>query len=290
MRRGGEPFPEFWRRDLRRALAAEGRSAVSVGDCGFLVLAALVFGLCALILYAEGGYHAGFSSLNALGAVKPQGPWEWVTAFGDERFVVALALLSSLRSPRVFWAFMVAAAVGVLYARGLKWLFDAARPPAVLPSDGFNLIGAAHRRSSFPSGHSVAVGLLAGVWLCFVRERWLRWGLLILTVQVAMSRVVVGVHWPVDVLSGLTGGMLSAWMGARVSASWRWGTEVRGHALLVLLGTLFLIPGGFVEGDYPTAAWMLNAVALIAVARVVWGYAWDPWWRWRHGHTGGNPG
>lgn len=103
----------------------------------------------------------------------------------------------------------------------LKAVVDRARPP----SDGLFIDALG---TSFPSGHAqvagygwVTFGLLA---LIVVRGRhrwWLAaccWGLGLLVVG---SRVVLGVHWPSDVIAGyavgVAGALLAAWLLVQVA-------------------------------------------------------------------------
>lgn len=70
--------------------------------------------------------------------------------------------------------------------------------------------------SSFPSGHTLTAAALAtAVYLCAMRN-WpqARWPFIALTslwaLLVALSRLVLGVHWPTDVLAALCAGVLLA--------------------------------------------------------------------------------
>ncbi len=67
---------------------------------------------------------------------------------------------------------------------------------------------------SFPSGHSLMAGLLAGWFLYWAACRGLirrLWWLAPWAAAVAWSRLVLGVHRPVDVLAGLALGLLASW-------------------------------------------------------------------------------
>jgi membrane-associated phospholipid phosphatase len=150
--------------------------------------------------------------------------WQWLTLFGDERVAFALGLLIARRHPRVFWSLACAAVVAVPSTpAGLKPLIDASRPPRVLAPDSFNLIGPAHKRKSFPSGHSTTAGVFFGVLICFAPALSSRLILLFLAVSAGVSRVALGVHWPVDVAFGLGGGMLCRLGGLAARAKSPWG-------------------------------------------------------------------
>lgn len=282
-----EGFANFLRVDLTRALAVGQKRVpdLSEGVNWAMLIWAALCGLVAVGLYLNGGYHAGFQALNRLGAAQPQWPWQLVTLLGDERLLFALALLVCRRYPSVLWALVLAGVIGAGYTHGLKFLVGAARPPAILQGDALNLIGAGHRKGSFPSGHSLTIAMFLGVWFGFTRERWLRWGLVILAAEIAGSRVVVGVHWPVDVAAGLMGGVLAAWVGIHLSQRWAWGVRLPGHAVLVSLAVLFVLRVLGDQGDYPDATWLLGTASFAGVGLVAWDYGIAPWSRWRGDET-----
>lgn len=68
--------------------------------------------------------------------------------------------------------------------------------------------------SSFPSGHTTNTAALAtALALCLARiwPRWEGWGMAVAlawTLLVALSRMVLGVHWPTDVLAAICLGVL----------------------------------------------------------------------------------
>ena len=116
---------------------------------------------------------------------------------------VALGVLEWLRRRRLaVLAFLAMVAVGQnLIANTVKELVDRPRPPVphLASSSGF----------SFPSGHTAAAAATwAAVALVLGRGRPLRvkallaTGAALLTVAVAASRVLLGVHWLTDVIGG----------------------------------------------------------------------------------------
>jgi membrane-associated phospholipid phosphatase len=233
-------------------------------------LAAIVLGTGLALL---AGYHAGFIRLNDAAATLPPALWQALTVLGDERVAFALSLLFARRHPRVFWTLVCAALVAVLYSRGLKPLVDAARPPAVLPTGSFNLIGPGHRGEGFPSGHSVTAGVFYGVLIAYAGR--LRWRVLFLVIAVlaGLSRVAVGVHWPVDVAFGLGGGLLAAWLGLRVASRMPWGVyDGSVHLALVTLGAIVALGLWFDDGGYVAMAAGLQLLAATALTTVALGY------------------
>lgn len=110
-----------------------------------------------------------------------------------------------------WWEIIVRAlcAAGLAYAARtiLGWLFFRWRPFAVLP-DVHQLISMGPAESSFPSGHASVAFALA--FYIFTRDRGWGWSFIILAILVALGRVFVGVHYPLDVFVGFIVGWLAA--------------------------------------------------------------------------------
>ncbi|MFD2111429.1 phosphatase PAP2 family protein [Thiorhodococcus fuscus] len=248
------------------------------GASDWLIRWAMVSALVAMTIVLICGYHGGFIRLNAIAAGYPDWVWESLTSFGNERVLAALALLFSLRYPRLFWSLLVSALIAALYSRGLKDLLDLPRPPAMLEEGVFHLIGPVHSRASFPSGHSVAAAVFFSVLIWHART-W-PWRLLatLFVVAVGFSRVAVGVHWPVDVAAGLMGGALAAWLGCRIAQHWPGPAEnVVLHLAVVTLLAVLALSLLYDPGQYPNAAPMLRTLGLVAFLSVMIQYLLLPW-------------
>lgn len=233
-------------------------------------LAALVLGAG---LWLLAGYHAGFATLNGVAAELPAWLWQGLTVLGDERVAFALSLFVARRHPRVFWALIVAGLLAALYARGLKPVLDAARPPAVLDSGSFNLIGPGHRSDSFPSGHSVTAGVFFGVLALFARRRAWRGLCLLLALAAGLSRTALGVHWPVDVAFGLAGGWAAAIIGVWLARRSQWGIlDGSVHLAFVTLAAVVSVGLWFDDGGYPAVGPALQALCAAALGTAVLGY------------------
>ncbi|AHE97245.1 PA-phosphatase [Thioalkalivibrio paradoxus ARh 1] len=104
-----------------------------------------------------------------------------------------------------------------------KELLDLPRPAALFEPGSFHLIGPALHSKGPPSGHSLAVFLVAGIAVYFVRSGFLRLVLLAGAALVALSRVAVGAHWPLDVVLGSGLGLVGAWLSIRIAEWLPWG-------------------------------------------------------------------
>lgn len=272
-----EGLIESWRRDLSDKLA-EGaqrlpaRSREGTAWLSFWALSALVAGIG---LYAFGGQQAGFSWLNTAASHHPDWVWICLTILGDERIPFAVALMLGLRYPRLFWALVVAGLIALVYSRGLKILLDTARPPGVLEAGSFNLIGLGHRRTGFPSGHSVNAAVFFGVLIYYTSRTGIRAVFLTLGLLAGLSRVAVGVHWPIDVAGGMLGGVLAARLGVEIAARWpgpisRLPVHLAAVAVLSVLSlSLFYYDGGYPLMATPLALLGSMALSLVLVRYLI---------------------
>lgn len=214
-----------------------------------------------------------FFALNRVHLVTGDWLWQQVTIFGDA--MIALALLALwLRYPRLIWAGFLAALLATLWTHGIKGPWPLPRPAAVLPPEALHVIGKTYRHGSFPSGHATTIFTLAGVLALWLpRSPW-RWLPPLLAIPVALSRSIVGAHWPVDLLAGAFGGWLAAVGGLYLARRWNWGTRRPGRNLLAGLVLLACVLAPFSDLGYPEARWLqaVLGAALFAIgAHILYG-------------------
>ncbi len=125
----------------------------------------------------------------------------WLTDAGSHGLVwlaLGLALAIASRRYAVFGTLVLALVLSEAVSFALRQAIGRDRPP-VRFVDPVPLIATPHSHS-FPSGHATTAFAAATVLgAAFPR---LRWALLALAAAIAWSRVVVGVHYPLDVLGG----------------------------------------------------------------------------------------
>jgi undecaprenyl-diphosphatase len=125
-------------------------------------------------------------------------------------FVVVLAAAALLlRRPRVLWATVLAVAAagaGLVVAAVLARVVDRPRPFVAHPQIHAFLAHAAD--PGFPSDHATAAFAIAVVLLIRLGWRWLP--VLLAAAALAVARVLVGVHYPADVLAGALLGTVAA--------------------------------------------------------------------------------
>jgi membrane-associated phospholipid phosphatase len=225
-------------------------------------VAALAFCLVA----ASGRNPEVFAWLNALGPRTSDLLWANLTILGDTVVALTLCLPLWRRRPDLLWALAIGALLATAWVHVLKPIVDAPRPPAVL-GDAVHVIGPAYRAGSFPSGHATTIFAVAGLYSLGLRSPAVTALALALATLAAMSRSVVGVHWPLDVLAGMFGGWLSAALGLAVARRLGFGLKpaVQWVIALLLGGCAMALLAGHRTG-YPQALWLQRAVALVCLA------------------------
>ena len=225
------------------------------------------------VIHATGANHAVFLWQNQGGHVVGDVAWFHLTMLGDGAVALTLVLPWIRRAPGLFWAALVAAMVAALWTQVTKQLIDVPRPLTVFGDGAFHLAGPAFRHVSFPSGHAAAAAALAGILILGVEGHALwRVALLGLAGLVGVSRIMVGVHWPLEVLWGMLGGWLGAWSGLALQArrGWRtagWGGMVAGVVLMAVAASLLV-------SHHIGMPAVMPAQRLLATVCLVWG-AWE---------------
>jgi membrane-associated phospholipid phosphatase len=257
------------------------------------VIAALM-GLAGALLARTPADRTIFIAVNEWGARVPViASALSVLGLGAAMFVLSGVI--GLRRPDVPAAVLLTLLVGGLAVHSVKLLAGASRPLAALGPDTVHVIGSALRAHSMPSGHAAAYGAVAAmVWTALWPggPAWRRWALAapvtVLAVAGALARVVVGAHWPSDLLVGaalgaIAGTLVVATQWGRLATRWlsqrlmgRVGAPVMA---VLLLGTSVALWKSL--DDYPLAAALYVVLAVLGVSTAC---AW--WWFYRRTTAG----
>ena len=121
--------------------------------------------------------------------------FKFITFFGDETFYVLVL-------PILFWIWnrdksaklFIVVMFSLLINFWLKEIFQIPRPlgTALIEQGGF----------SFPSGHAQGSATLWILLIFMIKKRWMIFTAVSMIFLVALSRVYLGVHFPVDILGG----------------------------------------------------------------------------------------
>jgi membrane-associated phospholipid phosphatase len=218
------------------------RWPLASGRTSWLLAAAVAIGLLALVSVFD-------ASLSRYGRGLPApvvDVFAIITRFGDSEWILVPALVLWLITivfaaiipkpvPRRalwqmagIWAFIgLGVAIPGLLTTLIKRVVGRARPE-LLDTVGplqfqWNWIDWTYQ--SFPSGHTTTAFATCFV-VSFLSPRWFPW-MLILAVLIGLSRIVVGAHYPTDLIAGAIIGTLGAYLVRNVFAARRWVFEVR---------------------------------------------------------------
>lgn len=210
----------------------------------FNLILLILFLFCFVCVLLTGTDRSLFICINSLSKYTGTFIWSNLTFLGDALPAVVVMLLLIRKKPEAVWSGIVATIIATLFVHVLKSYFSLSRPPAIIDKDIINIIGPAISSHSFPSGHTVTVFTLAGIVIFYFRSQLLRFFIVFLTMLVGVSRIVVGVHWPSDVLAGAVIGILCAVAGVYIVTRLGWNKTRNGQVVLgglLILTNLYLL-------------------------------------------------
>lgn len=147
----------------------------------------------------------------------------WLAVYGLLVFVV-VALIGWFwprervrrRLQRLIVLGVMSAMLAIVFEQVISVLYFRARPFTVIET--LTAYDAFVDSTSFPSLHTALATAFAGAWLWARRYR-VGFSLLGLALLIGLSRVIIGVHYPSDIIGGLASGLLASWLVAR-QAGW----------------------------------------------------------------------
>ncbi|HGY56109.1 MAG TPA: phosphatase PAP2 family protein [Caldithrix abyssi] len=179
----------------------------------WIVIPAVLTTTFLLLVYVMDWNHPLFLYLNHISHYSGEALWANITILGDTLVTAVLILPLLKKRSEIIWTLLFAGVLALLVSQGLKTLLQMPRPPAVLDKNLFHIIGPALTQRSFPSGHTTTVFTVAFVLILYIRRNALRIFYFTTALVIGLSRIVVGVHWPLDILGGILTAVLSALVG-----------------------------------------------------------------------------
>ena len=157
-----------------------------------------------------------------------------LTQLGDVLIFFPLITVFIVYAPRLWEALLTSAIISLIVSATLKKLFSMPRPAAVFDNDSFVIIGRTlSGRTALPSGHSIAaffvITILLFAFMPKKNKHKIIWSFFILTLGfvIAISRVGVGAHYPLDVVIGSTIGYIVAVIGIKVNNEMNWLARIK---------------------------------------------------------------
>lgn len=204
---------------------------------------------------------SGVEILRAIQSI--QAPF-WDAVFGaitnlhhEMIYILVLPLIYWLYDKRFGRYLFTVFAIGFWSNDLLKEVFKTARPD---PSQVRVILAETGGGYSFPSGHSQTPLVFWGAIALHVQRRWFTWLVGIMLFLIGLSRLYIGVHWPLDVLGGWVIGLLVL---AALNASRSfWRGEHQGLlfklSLSVLIPALALTLSGMLSGgEVASLTWVI---------------------------------
>ncbi len=164
------------------------------------------------------------------------------TVPGLTAFFTAITSLGSLEFymlaiPVIYWTvnkhfgfrFAVFFTLSAYINSGVKHLFATERPPQELrlvTQEGY----------SFPSGHAQGSTAFWGFLALKIKKPWAYWFAAVMVALISISRIYLGVHWPIDIVGGLAIGLILLFVYSRAA-----GTSYKNIPLqTMVLGAILL--------------------------------------------------
>ncbi len=183
-----------------------------------------------------------FLWLNHALYLPAEGLWLNVTLFGDAGMMAILLLPLIGKRPDIIWSALLAGILTAILVDVGKDFFAFQRPPNVLAAETFHQLGNRFGAASFPSGHTAAAFSVAGTISLMVTDTRIRLAVIALALFIALSRIAVGAHWPMDITAGAFTGWLAAifgvWLGRHLPANR--GVQIF-CALLLVTTVIYLV-------------------------------------------------
>ncbi|MFG6687200.1 phosphatase PAP2 family protein [Mariniflexile sp. HNIBRBA6329] len=174
-----------------------------------------------------------------------------LTQLGDVLILLPFLTLFMVQAPKFWQSLITSLIVSAVFSNLFKKIFAVPRPAAMFDQDSFVIIGRTLTGSnSLPSGHSIATfTIVASVFFAFMPKKTklkIAWFLFIFSTGlfIALTRVGVGAHYPLDIVVGSILGYLAAIVGIFITKKfnpWTWLTNKKYYPISIVLFSVWAI-------------------------------------------------
>jgi membrane-associated phospholipid phosphatase len=206
--------------------------------------------------------------------------WLNITMLGDVAVLLPILSLAVFRNTRLWASLIGSIPLALLLTHGGKLLFKIPRPAAIIDNSYFKITGGALKGfTSLPSGHTLTIFAAVTVLLYFLifekkTAHPVLWSILLILVAsvVAISRITVGAHWPVDVLAGAVlggiSGMSGVYLSNRYTSWWRWMNNVK-YAQFHIITILLFLYAFAIREQFLAIYWLPTIVGAFVITNLI---------------------
>ena len=230
--------------------------------------------LATVVILLTDSNHSLFLAINKVGTQFADEIWLSVAIFGNKALTLSLLLLALWHKPHLLRAALIAGLFVMIISLSIVPLIALARPPALLSPDSFHLIGEKLTTNSFPATQVIAIFAILGSIAFYFKNGLLTFCVLSFSALVALSYIMLGIHWPSDILIGAALGWLCAWLGVyliranilRKNDIWNYLTYI-----IYLLIAAYLFWTNTVNNN---PSFIILVVSIFAVLVALWSIIW----------------
>ncbi len=170
--------------------------------------------------------------------------WRGITFLGDmEYYMLVIPLIYWLYSKKFAFRFALIFLFSAYFNSASKFNFITERPPQdlrLIDQGGY----------AFPSGHAQGNTVFWGFLAHQIKKTWAYAAAVILILLVSFSRLYLGVHYPIDVIFGISIGVIAIGL-YQIAWARRPVVSDLGRYLLISAGAVFLLFLLHTQGDGP---------------------------------------
>jgi len=168
-----------------------------------------------------------------------------LTQIGDALVFLSLLTILIVYAPKIWESLLTASLVSAIFSNVLKNMFAIPRPAASFDNTSFVIIGKTlSGHNSLPSGHSITVFTILTVllfaWMPKKLSYKIPWVFFVIVIGlfIVSTRVGVGAHYPLDVITGSLIGFISGLAGIFINKKyniWTWINNKKYYPIFIIL-------------------------------------------------------